>query len=135
MSESAEVTWPAALLALLVSHVAGDVLLQTDWQAQYKTKGLADGLGRRALVSHIGTYTLAFVPALAWVGRAKGVARALAVGGLVAGPHLVIDDGWLVRAWLGKVKRAQTPPAALAIAVDQSFHVLSLAAAALVAAS
>ena len=62
-AEDARITWPAALLALLVSHVVGDVLLQTDWQAQHKPKGLGDGLGRQALVGHIGTYTLAFAPA------------------------------------------------------------------------
>lgn len=131
---AAQVTWPASLLVLLVSHVVGDVLLQTDWQAQHKTKGIEDGLGRRALARHVGTYTLAFIPALAWVGRGRGATRALAVGALVAGPHLLIDDGRLVRAWLRGVKRAQTPPAALTIAVDQSFHVVALAGAAVAAA-
>jgi hypothetical protein len=134
MSKDAQVTWPEALLALLVSHVVGDVLLQTDQQAQYKPKGLGDGLGRRALVAHVSTYTLAFAPALAWIARGKGTARALAVGGLVAGSHLMIDDGRLVRAWLRGVKHAHAAPPGLAIAVDQSFHVLSLAGAALVAA-
>lgn len=132
--EEPRITWPAALLALLVSHVVGDVLLQTDRQAQDKPRGLGDDLGRRALASHVGTYTLAFVPALAWIRRSRGLARALAVGGLVAGPHLAVDDGRLVQAWLRGVKRAPTPPPALVIAVDQSFHVTSLAVAALVAA-
>jgi hypothetical protein len=126
--------WPAALLALLVSHVVGDVLMQTDWQALHKVKGLGDTDGRHALVEHVASYTLAFAPALVWIGRRRGPARAIAVGGLVAGPHLAIDDGRLVKAWLGRVKRAQSPPQALVIAVDQSFHLLSLTAAALVAA-
>jgi hypothetical protein len=130
----AHVGWSAALLALLISHLVGDVLLQTDWQAQHKTKGLGDAGARRALVNHVAAYTLAFVPALAWIGRHRGPARALAVGGLVAGPHLVIDDGRLVRAWLREVKQTPAAPQALTIAVDQSFHVLSLAAAAVVAA-
>jgi hypothetical protein len=133
-SGDAQVGWPAALLALLVSHLVGDVLLQTDWQAQHKTKGVGDVDGRRALANHVATYTLAFLPALALIGRRRGPARALAVAGLVAGTHLAIDDGRLVRAWMSGVKGTSTPPAALVIAVDQSFHVLSLAAAALVAA-
>ena len=56
-------TWFAAFLALLVSHAVGDVLLQTDWQAVNKVRGLGDPLARRALAAHIATYTAAFVPA------------------------------------------------------------------------
>jgi hypothetical protein len=130
----AQITWPGALLALLVSHVVGDVLLQTDRQAAHKTKGAGDALARRALAGHVATYTLAFVPALAWIGRDRGLRRALSVCGLVAGPHLLIDDGRLVQAWLRGVKGARGPAPALVIAVDQSFHVLSLTGAALVAA-
>ncbi|MBV8734338.1 MAG: hypothetical protein JO120_06120, partial [Solirubrobacterales bacterium] len=48
-------------------------------------------------------------------------------------PHMLVDDGRLVELWLREVKRAQHPPAALAVAVDQSFHVISLLGAALVA--
>jgi hypothetical protein len=128
------VTWPAALLALLVSHVTGDVLLQTEWQARNKTKGLGDALARRALARHLATYTFAFIPALAWIGARSGGARALAVGGLIAAPHLLIDDGRPVRAWLRGVKRARKPQPPLLIAVDQSFHLVSLLAAAVVAA-
>lgn len=131
---TAGVTWSEALLALLVSHLVGDVLLQTEWQAQHKPGGLGDELARRALANHLTTYTAAFVPALAWIGRGRGAGRALAVCGLVAGSHLMIDDGRLVRAWLRVVKRAPEPGQALLVAVDQSFHVLSLASAALVAA-
>jgi hypothetical protein len=46
----------------------------------------------------------------------------------------VIDEGRLVRAWLWEVKRARRPAPPLLIAVDQSFHILSLVAAAVVAA-
>ena len=130
-----EITWPAALLALLVSHVSGDVLLQTEWQAQNKVRGLGDATGRRALARHVATYSAAFLPALVWIGRGVGARRALAVGGLVAAPHLLIDDGAVVRAWLEKVKGAPKNQTALLIAVDQSLHVVSLLGAALVAAA
>ena len=54
---------------LVVCHAAGDFLLQTDWQARNKQAGLgSDPLRRRALFTHIATYTLAFVPALVWIG-------------------------------------------------------------------
>src|SRR5207248_1955474 len=53
------VSWSEALLALLVSHAVGDVLLQTDWQARMKGRGVRDPVGRRALSRHISTYILA----------------------------------------------------------------------------
>lgn len=127
--------WSSALLAFLVSHAGGDVLLQTNWQAQNKGGGLGDDkVARRALCHHLATYTMAFVPALLWIGKDKGVGRAVSVGGLIALPHLIIDDGRLVRAWTRQVKQASESPAGLLIAVDQSFHLLSLLGAALAAA-
>jgi hypothetical protein len=127
------VSWSAALLALVVSHAVGDVLFQTDWQARTKLRGVGDPLGRRALARHITTYTLAFLPALVWIGVETNVFRAVAVGALVATTHLVIDDTRLVAAWLRTVKRAADPAPALAIAVDQTFHIVCLLGAALVA--
>jgi hypothetical protein len=128
-------SWSAALLALLVSHVEGDILLQTDWQALNKAGGLGDDkLARRALSRHLATYTMAFLPALVWIGKDRGARRAVSVGGIVAVSHVIIDDSRLVHAWTRRVKHATEPPAALLIAVDQSFHVLSLLGAALVAA-
>jgi type IV secretory pathway VirB3-like protein len=129
------VSWSEVMLALLVSHVVGDVLLQTDEQAREKVLGFSDTTGRRALVGHVATYLAAFIPALVWIALETSALRALAVAALVAITHLVIDDGRLVRLWLRNVKRAANPARALSIAVDQSFHVLCLLGAALVAAS
>jgi hypothetical protein len=123
------------MLAFLVSHAVGDVLLQTEWQALTKVPGLGDPLARRALGRHLATYMLAFVPALVWIGHDTSAARAVGVGALVAVPHLLIDDGHFVRAWLRGVKRAPDPAPALSIAVDQTLHVVCLLGAALVAAS
>ena len=128
-------SWSAVLLALLVSHMAGDVLLQTDRQAQAKIRGLRDPAGRLALAGHIATYTLAFLPVLVWIGLEVDILRALAVGVLVAITHLFIDDGRLVEAWMREVKRTTQPPRGLSTAVDQSFHVLCLLRAALIAAA
>lgn len=129
------ISWPGAMLALLVSHVVGDVLLQTDWQARNKVRGLGDPVARRALLRHVCTYTLAFLPALIWIGSETQPLRAFAVGVCVAVPHLVLDDGRIVRWWLREVKHASTPALALSIAVDQSFHILCLLGAALLAAA
>ena len=127
-------SWSEALLALLVSHAVGDVLLQTDWQARTKVRGVGDPVGRRALARHISTYMLAFLPALVWIAAEVTILRAIAVGALVSIPHLVIDDGRLVSAWLRKVKHAADPTPALSIAVDQNLHILCLLCAALIAA-
>jgi len=126
-------TWPAMLLVLLVCHLVGDVLLQTEWQAGAKTRGFPDSAGRRALSRHVLTYLVAFIPALVWIGEDRSVARAFAVGVLVLFPHVIIDDGRLVRSWLRVIKRARSPDVALLIAVDQSFHVLCLFGTALLA--
>lgn len=126
-------SWPGAFLVLLVSHAVGDVLLQTDWQAVNKTRGLGDRAGRRALVRHVAIYTLAFVPALIWIADQRSAGRAIAVAVAVAVPHLIVDDGHIVRGWVRVVKRASDPPLGLSIAVDQSFHVLCLFGASLLA--
>jgi Protein of unknown function (DUF3307) len=127
-------SWSAALLALLVSHAVGDVLLQTDWQAINKSSGLINAVGRRALLRHVLTYMVAFVPALVWIGASRSAGRAIGVAALIAVPHLLIDDGTLVRVWLRRVKGTTRPGLGLLIATDQTFHVVCLLGAALVAA-
>ena len=102
-------SWSAVLLALLVSHAVGDVLLQTDWQATNKVRGLGDSTSRRALVAHLSTYTVAFVPALIWIADRTFAWRAVAVLAIITVPHLAIDDGRIVRVWLRRVKGATTP--------------------------
>jgi hypothetical protein len=117
-----------------VCHLVGDYLLQTDWQARHKSGGVGpDGESRRALLSHIATYTLAFVPALIWLADDIG-AWAVGVGALIAAPHYVQDDGRALAAYIGTVKRtdARANPGVTA-AVDQSFHFLALFLTALLA--
>lgn len=122
--------------AFLVCHLVGDFALQTQWQAEHKRGGLGrEPTARRALVAHVVTYTVAFVPALVWLWDDLGVG-VLAVAALVAGPHLVQDDGRLVAAYVRQVKR--TDPSshpAVTVAVDQTLHVAALFLLALVAAA
>jgi hypothetical protein len=126
------VSWASVLAGFFVAHMVGDYLLQTDWQARHKLGGLGrDGVARRALLAHVATYTLAFVPALIWIGDELGVGWALLAGALVALPHLVVDDGRIIRLYLMRVKHAEPTDARIAGPVDQSFHALSLCIVAL----
>ncbi len=119
--------WVSVFTAFLVAHMVGDYLFQTDWQARHKRGGLSgDRVAFRALLSHVVTYTLAFVPALWWIGDQLDPGWALLAAGLIFVPHLVLDDGRFVRAYLANVKRAPGFDVGLAASVDQSFHVLSL---------
>jgi hypothetical protein len=121
------VSWVSVLAGFLVAHMVGDYLLQTDWQARHKRGGLSgDPVARKALVSHVTSYTLAFLPAFIWIGVELDVAWAIVAAILVYVPHLLIDDGRLVAFYLLRVKRADGLNLGLAASVDQSFHVLSL---------
>jgi hypothetical protein len=122
-------SWTSALVAFVVCHAAGDFLLQTDWQARHKARGLGrDPVARRALLAHVATYLLAFVPPLAIAGGPG----ALAAAAVIYATHVVIDDGRLVAAWIRRVKHvdAHPPPAVVSFGVDQSLHLVTLAGAA-----
>ena len=120
-------SWVDAFAAFLVAHMVGDYLFQTDWQARHKRGGLTgDGVAFRALMSHVTTYTIAFIPALIWIGSETDAVVAVVSAVLIFMPHLIVDDGRLVRLYLARVKRADGFDVGLAASVDQSFHVLSL---------
>jgi hypothetical protein len=122
------VTWPALFGVFLLSHLAGDFLLQTDWQATHKGYDSRPRGPHRALGVHGIMYTVAFVPALVWVAAESGAAAALGVSLLVLLPHIIIDDGRLVGAWVHHVKRVHgTPTTVVRLGVDQTLHLLLLA--------
>jgi hypothetical protein len=121
------VPWVEIFAVLLVSHVAGDFLLQTDWQATHKRGGLGrDRERRRALLSHTLSYTLCFVPALAWLAGDLDAAGTVALAAGIFLPHLVQDDGRLLGSYVRAVKHTQPAPGMLMLLVDQSFHLLVL---------
>lgn len=128
--------WVEIFVVLVVSHLAGDFLAQTEWQAQNKYGGLGGRAeSRRALGLHLLTYTLCFLPAFAWLADSLGWVT-FAVAALVAVPHLVQDDGRLLTAYLRRVKHSGARPGdSVYVAVDQSLHLLSLFAVALLAAA
>lgn len=126
-------SWSALFGAFVLSHLIGDYVLQTDWQANNKEHGLIGGGtgARRALVIHGLTYTGAFIPALVWVGAESGVGVAIGTAALVAVPHVIVDDGLLVAWWIRHVKHVTGPPSTVVrLGVDQSAHLLALAAVA-----
>jgi hypothetical protein len=127
--------WPPLFASFLVCHLGGDLLLQTEWQALTKVRGLGDPEGRRALLAHATTYTLVYTPALAWIAADRSAVRAAGTAALIALPHILVDDGRFVRSWLRQVKHSPEPAPNLRLMVDQSFHVVCLFGAAMLAAS
>jgi hypothetical protein len=132
---SGRMTWVEVFTAFVVSHLVGDYLLQTNWQALHKRGGLARGAGeaRRALFTHVGVYTLAFV--LVLVVSDLSVELLWVVPAITV-PHLVQDDGRLLHAYMKRVKRLDPQEnLAVTIAVDQTFHLLALLIVALLIGS
>jgi hypothetical protein len=119
--------WVEVFAVFVVSHVVGDYMLQTEWQALHKHGGLGGSPEmRRALVAHVATYTLAFVPALIWLWNSLrwGV---FGVAALIAIPHLIQDDGRLLSSYARIFKKADIDAnRSLGMALDQSFHLLAL---------
>ena len=128
--------WPEVYLALLISHLAGDFLLQTEWQAMNKRGGLRrDPQKRRALLMHGLTYTAAYLLALIWLGGEIGALGAAACALAITLPHVIIDDGWVLFTWMSRVKHNNQPETWLVAAVDQTFHLVCLLPVAVVAAT
>jgi hypothetical protein len=128
--------WVEVFAVFVVSHLVGDNIVQTEWQALNKRGGLTGTrTSRRALISHVTTYTLAFVPAMIWLWSSTG-AGVFGVAALIAIPHFIQDDGQLLASYARTFKKAElsTNPA-LGSALDQSFHLLALFLVALLAGS
>lgn len=119
--------WSEVFMVFLVSHLAGDYLLQTEFQALNKRGGLTGTpVMRRALVAHVFTYTLVFIPALVWLWDSLG-AGTIGVAALIAIPHLIQDDGRLLTLYGQRVKNTDISKyPMLGAAMDQSFHIVAL---------
>ena len=119
--------WVEVFAVFFVSHEVGDYLFQTEWQATHKAGGLSSpGVRRRALVSHIVTYTLAFVPAFIWLWDSLhwGV---IGLAALIAIPHLIQDDRRLLTSYARVFKKADLDAhPKLRMSLDQAFHFVTL---------
>lgn len=129
--------WVEIFAVLTMAHLVGDFLLQTEWQALNKHGGLGrDREKRRALLSHIASYAVPFVPAFIWIGDHHGAGMALACAAIVLGTHLVQDDGRLLVWYVRTVKKTTAPfGSPLWMSIDQSLHVAVLFGAALLTAT
>jgi hypothetical protein len=111
-------------LILLTSHLLGDWVAQSDWQATNKTRSWA------ALAAHVAGYHLVMGLLLLLPVLRDGwpAGKALAVLAVSAATHALIDLRWPVRALL---RVAGSPGFATVewgvIAVDQALHLSILA--------
>ena len=81
-------SWVEVFAVLLVSHLAGTSSRRRSGRSTNKFGGLArDRERRRALLSHILTYTLCFVPALVWLSEDVSAAGLAGIAALIALPH------------------------------------------------
>ncbi|MFN2612604.1 MAG: DUF3307 domain-containing protein [Solirubrobacterales bacterium] len=123
-------SWVELFNVFAVCHLTGDFVLQTNWQALNKFGGLGrDPERRRALASHVLTYTVSYIPALIWIAVERSVLWGLVAAVLIAVPHWIQDDGRLLAAFRRKVKKLgdpPTPPPPVYLMVDQSFHAVAL---------
>lgn len=128
--------WDEIFIVFVISHLVGDYMLQTEWQALHKRGGLTGSPEqRRALASHVATYTLAFVPALVWLWNSVH-AGVFGIGALVAVPHFIQDDGQLLTSYAKTFKKSDIRAnPSLGAALDQSFHMLTLFLIALLAST
>ena len=130
-------TWVEVFIVFLVCHATGDFLLQTEFQATRKAGGLGSNpIARKALFSHLATYSLVFVPAFVWIAGKHSVGRVIASAAAALLTHLIQDDRRLLYRYTITVKKADPPPDnPLWIFIDQAGHLVWLFAAALAAAA
>jgi fatty acid desaturase len=109
---------------LLIAHLLGDWLLQTEWQAQNKRTNWL------ALLSHVAVYH-AIVFIILFFGFKLDVVRVIVAVGALALFHIILDKQdpvrWYMRTFRLTVTR--TPERWLMVAVDQSIHLVLLGAA------
>lgn len=105
------------LVWAMVAHVIGDWLLQTEWMAVNKCS-----LRHPAGYVHAGVYAVCMLAVFTWP-------FALAIGVI----HLLVDTRTPVQWWLHGIKRVPPGHATrlVEMAIDQSFHVVTIALAAL----
>ena len=112
---------------LLVAHLVGDWLLQTEWQALNKSKNI------RAMASHIGVYSLVMLGVLVVDFGFQNIYVYLMVAFLGVS-HAILDLGWPVVRLMKMTRGIVTRPPErwLMMVVDQIIHVVTIAIVALV---
>ena len=108
---------------LVVGHLVGDWLLQTDWMASRKRLSPFNW----ALFVHCVIYTLAIVAAMRVALHLAGVGLPWYVGAvlLTFSSHWIVDASDLSHRWGRMI--GQSDLEMVRVVVDQTFHVLVLA--------
>lgn len=96
-------------LDILAGHMIGDYVFQTNEEAISKTSD------KKALLSHVTKYTLAFIP-VTLVSKANWYRKSIFIA-LLFGSHLLTDS----RRWASGEKWKPKP-----ILVDQALHAVQL---------
>ncbi|MCQ1529517.1 DUF3307 domain-containing protein [Lutispora saccharofermentans] len=102
-------------LYLIVGHIVGDFLLQTNWQVENKNR-ISIALIIHSLVYVIVAYLFSLI-----AGGLSLISIAV-----ICFSHALLDKGDIVNWWLKKVKKEQTDNVQMRFLVDQSLHVLVL---------
>ncbi|MFT9847146.1 DUF3307 domain-containing protein [Aneurinibacillus sp. REN35] len=106
---------------LLLAHLVGDYLLQTEWMAKYKAERWLP------LLAHCLVYTMV-VALFAFLWLPDGLSTwGIA---LIFISHIILDRRTLVAFWYKRIMRVTDASSKwLMIIVDQTFHLLALALA------
>lgn len=106
---------------LVVCHLIGDYLLQTEFEAMNKAMGK---LWNSAILSHCSKYTLCFAPVV-WF---YGLSWLWLV--LIWGAHMFIDRRWPVITWRRYITRNSENSIKntfwITVIIDQIFHFIIL---------
>jgi hypothetical protein len=111
---------------LLMAHLLGDWLLQTEWQAQNKASNW------RAMLSHVVVYH-AIVFIVLYFGFQLRAAPTIAVVLVLSVLHAILDRKSVIESIMKRLRITvhREPERWLIIAVDQSVHLLLLGGASL----
>jgi hypothetical protein len=127
---------------LLAAHNVADYWAQTTHQAANKGRHgtpYDNAAGRTACLAHATTYTLAGTGGLSAANRVLRLGinwRGIAIGELLAGAlHYYADRRYTLRALAARTGRLEFYDQGGAHLLDQSYHVVSLALSALIAAT
>jgi len=114
---------------MILAHLLGDWILQTEWQATNKMHNW------RAMLAHVAVYHLVLcIALLLWFGPSDPFVYIVVVS--LAVTHAFIDRRWPIIALMRALRatREREPEGWLVIIIDQCVHVLLLGAGAYVLA-
>jgi len=115
--------------SLLLAHLLGDWILQTEWQATNKQSSW------RAMFSHVVVYHLAILVALwLWYGFDQPLVYIVVAG--LAVSHAILDRRWPVIALMRALRSSTSgePEKWLLVVFDQCLHILLLGVSAVLLA-